>query len=609
MTKTIHCCWLSKEPKTELAERCRDSWRRFAPDWKIREWTIDEVRMAADKGEIPTPPPFFEEAVQRGKWAFAADWVRFAALASEGGIYLDYDVELLTPLPELGEFVAGQWMPDGSVGMEPAVLAMDRGNSAANAMVSFYARAPLDTSRTTGEILREVLRSGGIGIKVLPPEVFCPIGIDGVARTSKQTVGVHHYAMSWAPASRKLARWLSWHGMRWLVDALLDMKHVLWDCGWVWRVAVCAVGVLALSSVVQGFRNAMQCVDFHWESAALFLRRENPYKWFFDNRFYDGVVVDATQAPSTIAFILPFGILPHNVANTLWAVCNLAFSASFLFCVARLFLGNARGRYFADPRVWIFAALFLCGAPWRVGLGCGQHTMFSLAFFAAALLAVEQKRHWLIVGVLISAALFKYTVTVPLAFIFVMRRQWKALAVAAAIHAALTVAMGLWTNTNPLELVRQSMEVGVALNPSGGDADLAGLAKWFGVDDVWPFAMTGYAVFGLAIIGYSTWRAFRPPQDARDSLVDLSVLAILADMAFYHRCYDLISLAFPLLLCLTRPFGIRTLLPLLLVVNAFFLLRVDFALDLGFYKPMGFVLHVLTLLTLVTTKRRANGAI
>ena len=79
-----------------------------------------------------------------------------------------------------------------------------------------------------------------------------------------------------------------------------------------------AVGVaLAAVSVVQGFRNGLGLVDFHWESAALFLRGENPYRWFFDGRLYDGVVVDATQAPSTIAFILPFGLMPHSLANTL----------------------------------------------------------------------------------------------------------------------------------------------------------------------------------------------------------------------------------------------------------------------------------------------------
>ena len=30
--KVIHCCWFSAK-KTALAEKCRASWRRFAPDY------------------------------------------------------------------------------------------------------------------------------------------------------------------------------------------------------------------------------------------------------------------------------------------------------------------------------------------------------------------------------------------------------------------------------------------------------------------------------------------------------------------------------------------------------------------------------------------------
>ena len=250
-----------------------------------------------------------------------------------------------------------------------------------------------------------------------------------------------------------------------------------------------AVGVaLAAVSVVQGFRNGLGLVDFHWESAALFLRGENPYRWFFDGRLYDGVVVDATQAPSTIAFILPFGLMPHLLANTLWDISNLLFTAAFLFFVHRLFFRQAS----SSRAFFAFAVLFLCGVPWRVGMGCGQHTMFSLAFFAAALWAMERRLHWTLVGALISAALFKYTVTAPLALVFVIRRQWKAVGFAAVVHLALTAALGWWTHTSPVELVLGSIRVGATLNPAGGDADLAGLARWFGAADLWPWAFAGY---------------------------------------------------------------------------------------------------------------------
>ena len=162
---TIHCCWLGSGPKTALAEKCRGSWRRFAPGWEIREWT------AADLAALD-PPPFVDEAMRRGKWAFAADWLRFAALAAEGGVYLDYDVELVRPLVVEGEFVAGQWLPGGKVGMEPAVLALEKGSAVAAAMLEAYRGASFDAVRTVGERLGEALNANGLSVKVLPPEVF-----------------------------------------------------------------------------------------------------------------------------------------------------------------------------------------------------------------------------------------------------------------------------------------------------------------------------------------------------------------------------------------------------------------------------------------------------
>lgn len=592
--KTIHCCWLGSGPKTALAEKCRESWLKYAPDWKLREWTADDLAAL-------NPPPFVQEAMRRGMWAFAADWLRFAALQAEGGVYLDYDVELVRPLAVEGEFVAGQWLPGRKVGMEPAVLALEKGSAVAAAMVKEFAHAEFDTSRTAGERLDEALSAKGLSLKMLPPEEFCPIDVDGKLYATAATRGIHHYAMSWASPSRRVARWLSWHGMRRAVDACIGLRRALVG-GPLGVVLVALLAALAVVSAVQGFRNGLEWVDFHWESAALFLRGENPYQWFFDGRYFDGVVVDATQAPSTIAFILPFGLLPHGVANTLWDVANLFFTAAFLFFVHRLFFRPAAA---ASRAFWLFAALFLCGVPWRVGMGCGQHTMFSLAFFAAALWTMERRCHWTLVGALVSAALFKYTATAPLALVFVIRRQWKALGFALAIHLALTAALGWWTHTSPVELVLGSVRVGVALNPPG-EADLAGLARWFGAADTWPWAFAGYVVFGAAILAFSARRFVRRAErGAMELLFDLSVLALLANVFFYHRSYDFVTLAFPLAYCILARPSAFTAACWLVIVNTFFFLRLDFALGLGVYTPVNFVLHLVALVAAGARCRRS----
>jgi len=200
-------------PKTKLAEKCRRSWERFAPDFEVKEW--DSVGVEA--------PPFVKEAMAQKKWAFVADWMRFVALYREGGVYLDYDLELAKPIDDLvagGEFVNAHWLLDGTSGIEAAVIALEKGSSIAKAMLDYYETAAFDGRTTVGEILASLTSH----LRVLPPEVFSPIDVKGVCHRTEATRGIHHYAMSWATPSRKIAKWLSWHGMRGVVDFILRAK-------------------------------------------------------------------------------------------------------------------------------------------------------------------------------------------------------------------------------------------------------------------------------------------------------------------------------------------------------------------------------------------------
>lgn len=82
--KTIHYCWLSKDPIPTEAQECLKSWQKYMPDWTIKHWGMEEFDVQS--------VPFVAEAVSARKWAFAADYIRMYALYTEGGIYLDSDV-------------------------------------------------------------------------------------------------------------------------------------------------------------------------------------------------------------------------------------------------------------------------------------------------------------------------------------------------------------------------------------------------------------------------------------------------------------------------------------------------------------------------------------
>lgn len=84
--KIIHYCWFGGNPKSELIEKCIESWRIFCPDWQIVEWNETNY----DVGKIP----YVKEAYELKKWAFVSDYARLDIIYNNGGVYLDTDVEL-----------------------------------------------------------------------------------------------------------------------------------------------------------------------------------------------------------------------------------------------------------------------------------------------------------------------------------------------------------------------------------------------------------------------------------------------------------------------------------------------------------------------------------
>ena len=84
--KKIHYCWFSGDKKPVSIERCIESWKRVMPDYEIKEWDGNSF----DFDSVL----FVKQAIEARKWAFASDYVRLYALHTEGGIYLDSDVEV-----------------------------------------------------------------------------------------------------------------------------------------------------------------------------------------------------------------------------------------------------------------------------------------------------------------------------------------------------------------------------------------------------------------------------------------------------------------------------------------------------------------------------------
>ena len=88
--KIIHYCWFGGKPLPKLAENCIDSWRKYLPDYEIKEW--NERNFPLEKYA------YAQQAIENRQFAFVSDVARLYALKQEGGIYMDTDVEVVKTL-------------------------------------------------------------------------------------------------------------------------------------------------------------------------------------------------------------------------------------------------------------------------------------------------------------------------------------------------------------------------------------------------------------------------------------------------------------------------------------------------------------------------------
>lgn len=91
--KIIHYCWFGGKPEPEEVKKCIASWRRFCPDYIIKRW--DESNYDINRCK------YMADAYKEKKWAFVSDYARIDIIHTEGGIYLDTDVEVIKSFDEL----------------------------------------------------------------------------------------------------------------------------------------------------------------------------------------------------------------------------------------------------------------------------------------------------------------------------------------------------------------------------------------------------------------------------------------------------------------------------------------------------------------------------
>jgi mannosyltransferase OCH1-like enzyme len=194
--KIIHYVWVGGKPLTPLAQRCINSWHKYAPGYLIKRW---------DETNSPMTHPYVQTMYTQKKWAFVSDYIRFAVLAREGGVYLDTDQELLKPLDTfldqvgfVGQSRSGQ-IESSIIGAVPDAPFIKK------ALQFYDTDTTYSTSNTSPLILESaIMAAGKHQVRVYEATYFHPIAegeyvTDHIRATA---YGIHHWAESWVPYAR-----------------------------------------------------------------------------------------------------------------------------------------------------------------------------------------------------------------------------------------------------------------------------------------------------------------------------------------------------------------------------------------------------------------------
>ena len=214
----------------EDAKKCIESWKKFLPDYEIKEWNESNF----DVNIIP----YTREAYRLKKYAFVSDYARFWVLYQFGGIYFDTDVEVIRPLDDIvarGGFMGCETDPKSGptshkteanpglgLGVAPGLgLGVAPGLGLIRKIMDYYEQAQFEfhpdikTQETVVAITTRILREHGLkdvkgiqeveGVWIYPSEYFCPINITTMRlHITSNTRTIHHYAGTWIDSKRSI---------------------------------------------------------------------------------------------------------------------------------------------------------------------------------------------------------------------------------------------------------------------------------------------------------------------------------------------------------------------------------------------------------------------
>ena len=220
--KVIHYCWFGGKPLPPVVKQCMDSWRKYCPDYQIKEWNESNFDVFSC--------PYTAQAYEAKMWAFVSDYARIKILYEQGGIYMDTDVELLKNIDPLlinkafMGFEAQLGVNSGLIaGSEPKFriigeLVEEYQNYQFTHQNGSYNLTSCVEYQTVLLQKYGLLKENRIqlveGLVIYPIEYFSPFNhFTGALNIKEETYSIHRYEGSWAPETSRYGNKLKWKYM------------------------------------------------------------------------------------------------------------------------------------------------------------------------------------------------------------------------------------------------------------------------------------------------------------------------------------------------------------------------------------------------------------
>lgn len=212
--KIIHYCWFGGKSLPEDAKKCIASWKRYLPDYEIKEWNEQNF----DVNSIP----YTAQAYAAEKYAFVSDYARFKVLYEQGGLYFDTDVEVIKPFDDIlsrGAFMGCELSAPLRDAVNPGLgLGVAPGLGLYKEILDKYATLSFlndDGSLNLTTVVKyttDILISHGLkasneiqtiaGVNIYPKEYFNPLNDNtGKLEITPQTHSIHWYSKTWMNVS------------------------------------------------------------------------------------------------------------------------------------------------------------------------------------------------------------------------------------------------------------------------------------------------------------------------------------------------------------------------------------------------------------------------